>query len=245
MNEFRQSVADYLYAPDSFHAFDTPHSISLILFLVLAIWLPIHAKKNLNSRQQYLLGETMGWIVMSAYLSWVILEIIGGTFSIKEHLPFHLCRFANLAMPIIMIRKNYRVFEIIFFWALSGTFQGVLTPDITQGFPHYHFFRYWFAHQFMIVTLIYAVVVFDMRPTWRSLWRAFVGLNLFFLITIPVNLLLDANYFWICEKPVTPSILDYMGPHPWYILSAEIVALIHFIIVLLPFTLKKLRIQKS
>ncbi|MFQ6607783.1 MAG: TIGR02206 family membrane protein [Fidelibacterota bacterium] len=238
MKIFKESLAEYLYAPNSFQLFDQAHILSILLFLLLAVSLPLIAKQYLNNRQQQLLGSTMGWIVTLSYLSWMMLEIFAETFSIKEHLPFHLCRTANLAMPLIMSRRNYPIFEIIFFWGLSGAFQSMLTPDVTHGFPHYHFFRYWISHHFMIVALIYAVVVYGMKPTWKSLWKAFIALNLFFLITIPVNLLLQANYFWICGKPETPSLLDYMGPHPWYILTGEIVALLHFLVVFLPFKWK-------
>jgi hypothetical integral membrane protein (TIGR02206 family) len=89
----------------------------------------------------------------------------------------------------------------------------------------------------MVVAIIYATVVYGMRPTWQSLWRAFGALIIFFLVTIPVNLILDANYFWILKKPPTASLLDYFGPWPWYLLTTTFFALVHFYLVYLPFQL--------
>jgi uncharacterized membrane protein YwaF len=55
-----------------------------------------------------------------------------------------------------------------------------------------------------------------------------MALLMFMLITIPVNLLLDANYFWISGKPPVDTVLDYFGPWPWYIIVSAILALLHF-----------------
>ena len=80
-----------------------------------------------------------------------------------------------------------------------------------------------------------------MRPTIHSLWKSFVALNIFLILAVIANLIMDANYFWICGKPTTPmgehvpSILDFMGPWPWYILSAEFVAIFHFFLAYSPF----------
>ena len=117
-------------------------------------------------------------------------------------------------------------------------FQSSFTPDIQVGFPHYHFIRFWLAHNLMVVAIVYASVVYGMRPTWQSFWRSFAALLIFTVITIPVNLLLGANYFWILGKPTTASLLDYFGPWPWYLVSAAVFALIHFYLVYLPFQLK-------
>ena len=93
----------------------------------------------------------------------------------------------------------------------------------------------------MIIALIYATVVYDMRPNLKSVWKAMLALNIFLLISIIANILLDANYFWICGKPINqlgehvPSLLDYLGPWPWYILAAEFVALAHFLLAYIPF----------
>ena len=52
----------------------------------------------------------------------------------------------------------------------------------------------------------------------------------FLVIAFIYNILFDANYFWIMSKPPAGSLLDYMGPWPWYILTGQLVALAHFCI---------------
>lgn len=203
------------------------HVFSIILFLVLALSIPYLAKKNLNENQQLFLGKIIGVLVLIGYLSWVILEILAGSFNLKLHLPFHLCRTANVLIFVVLFFRSFLAYEIVFFWGLT-VIHAVITPDITQGFPHYHFVRYWLTHQLMIIGIIYATFVYDIRPHKKSIYKSFVALLLFFLITIPVNLLLDANYFWICGKPPVGTVLDYFGPWPWYLVVATLLALIHF-----------------
>ncbi|MBT4149134.1 MAG: TIGR02206 family membrane protein, partial [Candidatus Marinimicrobia bacterium] len=82
------------------------------------------------------------------------------------------------------------------------------------------------------------------EPTLKGLKNSFIGLNLFLLISFIANILLDANYFWIMEKPPMSSILDYLGPWPWYILFAEFVALAHFILAYFIFILIKKYLTK-
>ena len=203
------------------------HVFSIILFLVLALSIPYLAKKNLNENQQLFLGKIIGVLVLIGYLSWVILEILAGSFNLKLHLPFHLCRTANVLIFVVLFFRSFLAYEIVFFWGLT-VIHAVITPYITQGFPHYHFVRYWLTHQLMIIGIIYATFVYDIRPHKKSIYKSFVALLLFFLITIPVNLLLDANYFWICGKPPVGTVLDYFGPWPWYLVVATLLALIHF-----------------
>ena len=205
----------------------TSHVFSIILFLVLALSIPYLAKKHLDENQQLLVGKTIGFMVLIGYLSWLILEILAGSFSLKLHLPFHLCRTANVLIFVVLFFRSFLAYEIVFFWGLT-VIHAVITPDITQGFPHYHFVRYWLTHQLMIIGIIYATFVYDIRPHKTSIYKSFVALLLFFLITIPVNLLLDANYFWICGKPPVETVLDYFGPWPWYLVVATLLALIHF-----------------
>ncbi|MDP6339434.1 MAG: TIGR02206 family membrane protein [Candidatus Marinimicrobia bacterium] len=224
----RSAVAGYLNSYENFELFGPSHWTAIFLFLFLVFWLPWYGKNYLNPNQQNRVGYVMGVLIFINYPIWVLLESLGGSFDIALHLPFQLCRFANLLMPLVMIKRNFRTFEILYFWGLSGMLQGMMTPDIVQDFPHFHYFRYFVGHHLLVVALIYAVVVYDMKPTLNSLKKAFIALNIFLAVALFANILLDANYFWIMEKPPMASLLDYMGPWPWYILAGEFVALAHF-----------------
>tara|TARA_Y100000758_G_C16027198_1_gene413327 strand:- start:298 stop:1032 length:735 start_codon:yes stop_codon:yes gene_type:complete len=233
----RSAVAEYLNSYNAFGLFGPSHWAAILLFLFLIIWFPWFGRNHLNSNQQINVGKALGALIFINYPIWVLLEMVSGSFDLTLHLPFHLCRFANLMMPLVMFKRNPMAFQILYFWGLSGIFQGLVTPDIVQDFPHFHYFRYFIGHHLMIVALVYAVVVYDLRPSINGLKKAFIGLNIFLGIAFMANIILDANYFWIMEKPPMSSLLDYMGPWPWYILTGELVALAHFGVAYLLFLL--------
>ena len=222
------NIATYMYNTSTpFIFMGNDHIISNLLFIIIVIGLPYYAKNYLSEKKQNILGSSIGIIIALGYLSWLCLEIIGGTFDIKLHLPFHLCRTANLLIALALIFRSYLAYEIVFFWGLT-VIHAIITPDITQGFPHFHFFRFWTTHQLMFIGIIYATFVYDIRPRKKSILISYITLLLFFMITVPVNILLNSNYFWICGKPPVPTILDYFGPWPWYIIVVMFLTLMHF-----------------
>jgi hypothetical integral membrane protein (TIGR02206 family) len=49
-----------------------------------------------------------------------------------------------------------------------------------------------------------------------------------------VNSLVGSNYMFLMKKPENGSIMDFLGPHPWYILSLEAVAFVLCLIAYYP-----------
>ena len=222
------NIAEYMYDETvPFVFMSNEHIASIIVFIALAFTIPLYAKYYLTERQQHILGSVIGVLIASGDITWLALEVVGGTYTSKLHLPFHLCRMANLLILIVLVFRSYLAYEVVFFWGLT-VIHAVITPDIIQGFPHFHFIRYWLSHQLMIIGILYATFVYDIWPRKESIYVSFISLLLFLLITIPVNLLLDANYFWICGKPPVETILDFFGPWPMYIIVSAILALLHF-----------------
>jgi uncharacterized membrane protein YwaF len=78
--------------------------------------------------------------------------------------------------------------------------------------------------------------------------QALIGglyLHLYALVIGVSNLLCDTNFFYLRGKPSEPSLLDYMGPWPVYILVGDLLAGFLFWLLWLPFRKKHSTITPS
>jgi hypothetical integral membrane protein (TIGR02206 family) len=64
-------------------------------------------------------------------------------------------------------------------------------------------------------------------------------------VATAANVFTGGNYMFLRERPGTLSILDYMGPWPWYILSATLLALALFALLDLPFRGRRRAMEQS
>ncbi len=162
-----------------------------------------------------------------------------GKFKIEDDLPLHLCRLAALLYPVFFYFKNEKWIKILYFLVMAGTLQGLITPDLIYAWPHFTYPLYWVMHVVLVGVAIYSVSGLGLKPTWKDIGNTLIYGNAIFISTIFINIWLGSNYFFSARKPVTGSILDLMGPWPWYLLVMEIIAFLLFIIAFLPFMAKK------
>jgi hypothetical integral membrane protein (TIGR02206 family) len=154
---------------------------------------------------------------------------------LKDHLPLQLCDWANFTCAAALVWRHRLSYELTYFWGLAGTLQAIVTPELVVGFPHLGFITFHIAHAGIIVGVLFLTLGLRMRPTVRSIGRAFLGAQIYAGVTAVINLLLDTNYGYLCRKPTTPSLLDYLGPWPVYLFSIEVLALVLFFVAYLPF----------
>lgn len=165
-----------------------------------------------------------------------------GQWSIQVHLPFHLCSILVYVTPIMLITRNYKVYEFCYFLGIGAAMQALLTPDVgTYDFPHIRFFVAIISHASMVTAAIYMTVVERFRPTWQSMLRTLLAVNLYAIPVFILNLLIGSNYLFINRPPDTASLIDVLGPWPWYLLPLEAIAIGVFLILYLPFAIKDWR----
>ena len=60
-------------------------------------------------------------------------------------------------------------------------------------------------------------------------------------IILAVNLALGTNFLFIARKPITPSLLDWLGPWPWYLLSLQPAVVVVMLLCYAPFWVRDRR----
>ena len=156
-----------------------------------------------------------------------------------EDLPLNPCNWlAFVALGYSYLKKPWMWFLLYFFvWVF--TFNAILTPALYEGFPHYNFCKFWIAHTGLVMFVIHFLVLGAPKIETKHLFQAYGVLQVFAVSVIAINFLVGetANYFYLARKPGTASILDILGPWPWYIIQGDIVALGLFFLAWLPYRL--------
>lgn len=150
-------------------------------------------------------------------------------------LPLQLSDASILLTVFVILTMNQRVFDIVFYWGLTAVPLAMLMPDILEPFPDPYTIVFFVVHGLVVAILLYLVWSGQMRPGPRSALDSFVVLNAFMLVVLAVNFTLDTNYMYLMRKPDQPSLLDYFGEWPLYILTSEFVAALLFGVLALPF----------
>ena len=125
---------------------------------------------------------------------------------------------------------------------IGGAIQALATPGIGDyGFPHFLFFQYFISHGLIITSAIFMTVVVDLRPTWKSILRVFIWMNIYAAIVYYINTQIGSNYLMLNYKPNTPSLLDLLPPWPIYILYMEVIGVVTCFVLYVPFIIKDWR----
>lgn len=217
-----------------FTTFGAQHLL-MLAFTAAASWaLPLYANRFLSEDRRLLVARAMALGLSLTVVLWIAIRIVLGDFDRTTDLPLDVCNLAALLIPFLMWKPSKRVHEILYFLVLVGTLQATLTPHLFNGFPNFTFIKYWIVHGGLIVYVVYITASFKFFPDRRSLLKAFAWLHVYAVGVFIANLLLGSNYFYIMRKPPTASLLDVLGPWPWYLLVCEGLAFVLFLLVYAP-----------
>jgi hypothetical integral membrane protein (TIGR02206 family) len=231
------------YTGGAFVLFGPAHLTGLALVLVACLVVGL-----LRGRFSKPVRNRMRWSLLALiYLcegSWQVWMLATGQWTIQGMLPLWLCSVTSWTMPLLLVWRSYRYYEWAYFMGIIGASMALLTPDLAiYGFPHYRFIEFITLHGAIIVAVVYMTVVEGFRPSWKSLPRVFIAANLYWLFCAWVNRQIGSNYLYTQGKLPTPSLLDVLGPYPWYLLSMEGLGILFCLLLYLPFAIQDWRQQ--
>jgi hypothetical integral membrane protein (TIGR02206 family) len=198
------------------------------------IWLRRSPSENLRRAIRYGLATVL-IVNESLYHLW---RLTTAQWTIQEMLPLHLCAIMVYLSAIMLVTKSTFLYSFLYFLGIGAALQAMITPNPGQwGFPHFRFFQTMISHGAIVTAPIYMTVVERYRPVFKDIWKIMIGLNIYMVPVQAINMAIGSNYLWVARKPPTASVIDYLGPWPWYIVSLEIITLVTCVVLYIPFAI--------
>ncbi|MDP3722336.1 MAG: TIGR02206 family membrane protein [Candidatus Omnitrophota bacterium] len=160
-------------------------------------------------------------------------------------LPLQLCDLTVLVTIWALWSARPLVSELAYFWALAGSLQAILTPDLRYRFPEYWWVKFFLTHVGVVVSVVYLALTGRVSATHRSVWRVWGWTNLYAAAAGGLNWIFGTNYGYLAHKPAQPSLLDYAGPWPYYVLVMEGLALAFLYLWYAPFVFVRRHITRT
>lgn len=228
--------------PAPFQAFSPSHNTVLTLCVLAIIALAL--MRRFSKSAAILSERVLGSILL---LLWPVTTLVHwrmGSLTLENGLPFHFCDVAGIAGGIALWTRRQLACEIVYFFGLAGTLQGLLTPNLKFDFPDPRFLVFFLLHGGVVIAAIHVVTSMKHAPRPGAVPRL-VAVTLIYAALIGlVNFFLQTNYAFLCHKPEQASLMDSLGPWPWYIASLVGLCAVFYTILNLPFALNRLRSRK-
>ncbi|HET9091610.1 MAG TPA: TIGR02206 family membrane protein [Acidimicrobiales bacterium] len=209
---------------------------TLVTTLVAAAGLCVLVRRRPGWPSSVVNGVLAAALVATSGL-WLVTNLSSQRFSAATSLPFALCDLATLVAAAALLTRQRLLVELTYFWGLAGSLQSLLTPDLSVPFPHLVFFEYVVAHAGIVSAALVLVVGERRRPGPRAVGRIFLVTLGYTAVVGLVDVLTGGDYMYLRRPPGSWTLLDALGPWPWYLLSAAGVALVLFSLLDLPFML--------
>jgi len=179
-----------------------------------------------------------GWFVADQ-----LYRIARGTWDVETNLPLELTDAVTLIAALALLGGGALVFELTYFWGLTGSLQATLTPalDADEGFPGFYYWSFFAIHGGVVLAATFLAFGLRMTPRPGAVRRVFAVTLAWAALVGAADLVTGGNYMYLREKPDTASLLDYLGPWPLYLVAAAAVALAMFALLDLPFRRRRRR----
>ncbi len=225
--------------------FSVPHIAALVLVLLICFCLYL-LRNRFSPQQRIFFRYFAAVLLLTNELSYHAWNIYSGLWSAQTMLPLNICSVLVFASAYMLAARSYPAYEFCYFLGIGAASQVLVNPDLgVIQYPHFLFFQTSISHGLVVIAAIYMTVIEKFRPYPKSLLKVAVGMNTYLLLMAVVNRWLGSNYLFIARKPETPTLLDWLGPWPWYILGMEALGAAIAGALYLPFFLQDLARKRA
>jgi len=225
--------------PTNFHLFGTVHLAILCAVVALAGVLAVLQRRLTPETRWLRLG--LGSLLVIDSLTYYGYLASRGQLTFPDHLPLELCDASLFLTIFALFTLNRLVYDLAYYWALAGATMALLTPNLWEPFPSFGTVQFFVDHGLIVVSVLFLAWSGLMRPRAWSVMRAMLVLNVLAVFIGAFDYVYKTDYMYLRAKPQNASLLDLLGPWPWYIVATELVALLLFVLLYFPFRRRSLQ----
>jgi len=152
-------------------------------------------------------------------------------------LPLHLCDIAPLVAAVALWTRWRPAAEIAYFWGLAGCTMALLTPDLAYAPGSFLFLQYVLEHGLTVVAALLLPIGLGLGPRPGAPVRVTLATAALAVVAGAADVLTGGNYMYLRHAPESPTLLSWLGPWPWYIGGAAVIAAALIALLDLPFRL--------
>jgi hypothetical integral membrane protein (TIGR02206 family) len=205
-----------LAAEREFSAYGPSHLVVLLVFAAVAGALVLAGRRSARVR---LAERIVAVAMLVVQLGMVVYSNMPSRFGVDHSLPLQLSDLVAPAACYALWSRRHWPYALTYYWGLVLSAQALFSPVLTgPDFPGRDFLVFWSLHLFVVWSAIYLTWGVGMRPGWRD-YRVTIAVTVgWAVVAMTVNWLTGANYGFLNRKPEIDSVLDLLGPWPWYLL---------------------------
>jgi hypothetical integral membrane protein (TIGR02206 family) len=213
--------AHLVAASQRFQAFTGQHYLLLGIFAVGCVVVVLIGRRHRGRPSEVALRRWFAVVLLAFTVPLSIVFLLPGQWDLGASLPIQLCDLAWIAAAVALWTCWDWAIALTYFWGLTLSIQGIITPSLGQSFPDVRYFGFWGRHFFIVWAAVLLTAGLARAPGWRGYRFTVAATAIWAVLVIGFNFLAGTNYGYLNRKPPTASILDLMGPWPFYV-GAEI-----------------------
>ncbi|HET7689845.1 MAG TPA: TIGR02206 family membrane protein [Nocardioidaceae bacterium] len=204
-------------ASTRFESFTLEHLGLVVGFLVVAVVLALVGRAHRGTESELRFRRGFAIAIPCITIPMQVLQLLPDDFNAGTSLPLQLCDLAWMAAIYALWTRNPFATALVYFWGLTLTVQGIVTPSLGETFPDPRYFMFWGMHFLTVWAAVYLTFGLKVPVTWRTYRFAVVTTAVWAVTVMVINAFADTNYGYLNRKPSSASLLDVMGPWPVYV----------------------------
>lgn len=192
------------------------------------------AGRLLPGRWVDVFGRLLAVLLVAGEVSWWVYAVVNRV-PLSLGLPLQLSDVAPLVAAAALWWRWWWAAELAYFWGLGGVSLALLTPDLPYPFPSFLFTQYVWVHGLTVLAAVFIPVALHLRPRSGAVVRVALATAGLAVAAAVADLVTGGDYLFLARPPATPSPLSLLGPWPWYVAGAAVIALALLVLLDLPF----------